>query len=147
MDMSDVFVRAEITGEMARELGIEPQRNRATPRLEGRWLAAWSLFDTACSNYAGDRIPASVEQAAELVRAMVKAHEGYQKYPSVGYLAYLYDELAPVEGRDQEHQVPCQVEWAARPLEAVRAGLRDDDFARWLRALEGAVQGAVLTAP
>ncbi|MFF9340185.1 MULTISPECIES: hypothetical protein [unclassified Streptomyces] len=78
---------------------------------------------------------------------MVRAYESYQEYPSVGYLACLYDELAPVEAREQDHQVPCAVEWAARPLEAVRAGLRDDDFARWLRALEEAVQGAVLTAP
>ncbi|MFB7585215.1 hypothetical protein [Streptomyces hydrogenans] len=52
-----------------------------------------------------------------------------------------------VEDREQGRKVPCSVEWAARPLEAVRAGLRGDDFARWLRALEGAVQGAVLVAP
>ncbi|WP_189852394.1 hypothetical protein [Streptomyces omiyaensis] len=145
--MSDVFVRADMINEMARRLGIENLRHRGGPRLEDRWLAAWHLFETACSNYAGGRTPASVEQAAELVRAMVKAHESYQEYPSVGYLACLYDELVPLEDRQQEHQVPCSVEWAARPLEAVRAGLRDDDFARWLRALEGAVQGAVLTAP
>ncbi|MFJ2937940.1 hypothetical protein ACIO8G_34895 [Streptomyces sp. NPDC087219] len=146
MDMSDDFVRAEITGEMARELGFEPPPNRTSPRLEGRWLAAWSVFATACSNYAGGR-PAAVEQAAELVRAMVKADEGYREYPSGGYLFHLYGELAPVEGREQEHLVPWQVEWAARPLDAVRAGLRGEDFARWLRALEGAVQGALPVAP
>lgn len=148
MDMSDACVRAEITSEMAMTLGIAPPPNRTSSRLEGRWLTAWRLFETACSNYAGGRTPPSVEQAAELVRAMVKAHESYQEYPSVGYLACLYDQLVPLEDRrGQEFQVPCSVEWAARPLEAVRAGLRGDDFARWLRALEGAVQGAVLTAP
>ncbi|GAA3092706.1 hypothetical protein GCM10017562_75060 [Streptomyces roseofulvus] len=69
---------------------------------------------------------------------MVKAYESYQEYPPFGL---------DVRRAEEANQAPCQVEWAARPLEAVRAGLRDDDFARWLRALEGAVQRAVLTDP
>ncbi|MDX2290994.1 MULTISPECIES: hypothetical protein [Streptomyces] len=84
-------MRAEITSEMALMLGIEPQPRRTCSRLAGRWLAAWRLFETACFSNADGRTPESVERAAELVRVMVKAYESYQEYPSVGYLAWMYD--------------------------------------------------------
>ncbi|MFD4376821.1 hypothetical protein [Streptomyces sp. NPDC058486] len=146
MDMNDICVRADMTRTLILRLEIEPQPGRSRARLEGRWLAAWRTFESACANYAGDQGPLPVERAAELVRAAARAYESYQDYPTTGYLSYLYAELDPAGQTVPGQQVSREVEWAARQLDVMRAGLRSD-FPRWLLALEAAVHEAVLTAP
>ncbi|WP_395367013.1 hypothetical protein ACHGLA_36400 [Streptomyces sp. YH02] len=132
MDMSDVMDRAELHHEVVRRLESEQERTGLRPRLEGRWAAAWTLFETACQFYG-------VTRPEELVRVVRRAHEQHVEWAAsgmnLGLLPYMYDELAP-GAKLSPPQIPVGVEWAARSFEAVRGGIRDEEFAQWVRVLD-----------
>ncbi|MFF8293658.1 hypothetical protein ACF068_31240 [Streptomyces sp. NPDC016309] len=131
MDLSDVIERAELHQELAARVGTVPPTGRK-PRLEGQWQAAWRMFETACQFYGSARPEA-------LVSAMRRAHDAFtaNRISSPGFLWYAFRELAP---EVDVCELPMRTEWAARAMEAVRAGLRDEAFATWLVALDEALE-------
>lgn len=129
MDLSDVIERAELHQELASRVGtVRPGARK--PRLDGQLLAAWKLFEAATQLYGSAR-------PEELVNAMRRAHAQYTAPhgQTPGFLFYAFRELVPEWDGDGD-QLPIRVEWAARSMEAVRAGLRDEAFAMWMGALE-----------
>ncbi|OEJ23279.1 hypothetical protein AR457_00705 [Streptomyces agglomeratus] len=58
-----------------------------------------------------------------------------------GFLSFMYAELVPGRrsGTLMPGEVPVGVEWAARSFDAVRAGLRGEDFGRWVRVRDEAL--------
>ncbi|MEU4358703.1 hypothetical protein [Streptomyces virginiae] len=131
MDMRDVVDRSELYDELARRYGTVPE-GRRRPRLPEHWQKAWTLFETACRFYGST-------QPEELAAGLKRAHEEYTgpgARHSVGFLNFMFRHLAPAEAWGGD--IPPGVEWAARSMEAVRAGLGNQEFARWISAIDEA---------
>ncbi|QXE38061.1 hypothetical protein KQY30_31365 [Streptomyces sp. GMY02] len=130
MDLNDVLDRAELHGEVAHRFGNPPAPGRR-PQVDAYLARAWSLLDTAMRTYD----PANAEA---LVRAAAEAHRQYTApgaLKTAGFLHFIFRELAPNKQLDVDLCLPPQVEWAARVVECVRAGLGDKSFSQLIEGI------------
>ncbi|MEU6611587.1 hypothetical protein ABZ922_42375 [Streptomyces shenzhenensis] len=130
MDLNDVIDRAELHGEVARRFGNPPVPGRR-PQMDAHLAGAWALLETAMKTYD----PAN---AQGLVRATAEAHRQYTApgaLMTAGFLHFIFQELAPHKQLDVDLGLPPRVEWAARVVECVRAGLGDKDFSRLIEGI------------
>ncbi|MFJ5734046.1 hypothetical protein [Streptomyces microflavus] len=130
MDLYNVIDRAELNAEVGRRFA-EAGDGARRPKLEPRLAGAWSLMETAMRTYS----PTGSEV---LIRSAVKAYQHYSESVSsklCGYLFYLFREIAPGKKWDDTAPPPSHVEWSARMLECVRAGLGDVEFCRLLEGV------------
>lgn len=73
-----------------------------------------------------------------LVQPAAEAHRRYAASGTQrvnGFLAFLFRELATDKRWDSELDLTPQVEWAARVVECVRAGLGDKSFSRLIEGI------------
>ncbi|GAA0533892.1 hypothetical protein GCM10010390_39560 [Streptomyces mordarskii] len=132
MNLNDILDRAELQDEFVQRLGSVPVGGRR-PRLDEQWKSVWRLFETACQFY-GPSQPESLAKAVKL------AHEQYMAPGSLrtaGFLRFLYCTLCPQVSNDQP--IPSRMEWAARVMETIRAGIGDREFTRFAEALDDAL--------
>ncbi|WP_332758303.1 hypothetical protein [Streptomyces sp. MT206] len=130
MDLNDVIDRAELHGEVARRFG-NPSAPGRRPQVDAYLAGAWSLLETAMKTYD----PAN---AQGLLRAAVEAHRQYtapEALRTAGFLHFIFRELAPHQQMDIDLALSPRVEWAARVVECVRAGLGDKEFSRLIQGL------------
>lgn len=131
MDLNDVIDRAELNGEVARRFGNPPAPGRCRLKLDAEMAGAWSLLETAMRMFD----PAN---AQGLVRAAAEAHRQYTApgaLRTAGFLHFIFRELAPNKQLDVDPGLTPQVEWAARVVECVRAGLGDKDFSQMIEGV------------
>ncbi|MEH0549161.1 hypothetical protein QA802_40765 [Streptomyces sp. B21-105] len=130
MDLNDVIDRAELHGKVARRFGNPPVPGRRR-QMDAHLAGAWALLDTAMKTYD----PAN---AQGLVRAAAEAHRQYTApgaLMTAGFLHFIFQELAPNKELGVNLDLPSRVEWAARVVECVRAGLGDKDFSRLIEGI------------
>ncbi|MGW4490468.1 hypothetical protein [Streptomyces sp. NPDC004376] len=128
MDLNDVIDRAALHGEVAHRFGSSSAPGRR-PHVDAYLAGAWSLLETAMRTY-------NPADAQGLIQAAAKAHRSYTApgaLRTAGFLHFIFRELAP----DQQPHVglPPRVDWAARIVECVRAGLGDKTFSRLIEGV------------
>ncbi len=105
--------------------------------MDAHLAGAWALLDTAMKTYD----PAN---AQGLVRAAAEAHRQYTApgaLMTAGFLHFIFQELAPNKELGVNLGLPSRVEWAARVVECVRAGLGDKDFSRLIEGISDILTG------
>ncbi|GGU40360.1 hypothetical protein [Streptomyces violascens] len=130
MDLNDAIDRAELHGEVARRFG-NPLTPGRRPRVDAYLAGAWSLLETAMKTYD----PANTQG---LLQAAAEAHRRYTApgaLRTAGFLNFLFRELIPDKQFDIDLALPPKVEWAARVVECVRAGLGDKEFSRLIEGI------------
>ncbi|GHA72187.1 hypothetical protein GCM10010372_83840 [Streptomyces tauricus] len=130
MDLNDVIDRAELKEEVARRFGNPPAPGRR-PKMDPHLAGAWSLLCTAMKTYD----PAN---ALGLVRAAAAAHRKYTApgaLMTAGFLHFIFEQLAPHKQSDSDLSLDPRLEWAARVVECVRAGLGDKNFSRLIEGI------------
>ncbi|WP_329170753.1 hypothetical protein OG939_35670 [Streptomyces sp. NBC_01685] len=130
MNLNDVIDRAELHSEVARRFGNPSAQGRRL-QVDAHLAGAWTLLETAMKTYD----PAN---AQNLVRAAAEAHRQYTApgaLMTAGFLHFLFQELDPHKRLDAALHLAPRVEWAARVVECVRAGLGDKDFSRLIEGI------------
>ncbi|THA36066.1 hypothetical protein E6R18_01530 [Streptomyces sp. A1277] len=136
MDLYDVIDRAELNSEVRLRFGTSAPGLR--PRLDPYLASAWALLETAMTTYDPTNAP-------RLVRAAAEAHRKYTApgvWRTAGFLPYIFQELADDGKAGGETagvdlvQHP-RVEWAARVVDCVRAGLGNTEFSRLIEGIDG----------
>lgn len=131
MDLYDVIDCAELNSEVGLRFGASAPGRRL--RLDPYLAGAWALLETAMTTYDPTNAP-------RLVRAAAEAHRKYTApgaLRTAGFLHFIFRELADDRTAGVDLVLSPRVEWAARIVDCVRAGLGDTEFSRLIEGIDG----------